>query len=141
MPNAMFAAGLAGLADTTINWLTGVQRAAFVRGYAFNPGHTSVADVTGAGGVLAATHNLTGRSFVDGVADAEDLLFALVPAGPALSAIVIYQASGPAGGVDVAAAAQRLVAHVDQAPGLPVTPRDLPIAVMWDNGFRRVFVL
>lgn len=108
-----FANGRQGLGTGLIDLDTAVIRAALLRGYTYNAAHTFVSDVTGAGGTLVSTVNLSSVTFSDGVLDAADCTFSAVPAGAAVPAILLYQASAVTGGADVAATAQRLVAILD----------------------------
>jgi hypothetical protein len=45
------------------------------------------------------------------------------------------------GGADVAASAQRVIAFLDTASNLPVTPNGGDITVSWDNGSNKIFKL
>jgi hypothetical protein len=103
---------------------------ALVRGYTFNAAHMFVSDVTGAGGTLVQTSGaLTSKTVTNGVADAADVTFTAVAAGAAIPAIIVFQSSANTGGADVATTAQRLIAYIDTATGLPVTPNGQNITV------------
>lgn len=141
MGNALFDTGREGFLVGEINCASAVIKAALVRGYAFNPAHKFMADVIGAGGVIVASVQLAGITTAAGVLDATDATFAGVPNGAQIADLVLYQASAPAGGADVVPGAQRLVAFIDSATGLPVTPNGGDIAVGWDNGPNRIFKL
>lgn len=109
-----FANGRHGLGTGLIDLDTAVLKAALIRDYTYNAAHTFVSDLTGAGGVLVATSaGLGGVSFADGVLDANDVTFSAVAAGNAITGILLFQASAVAGGADVAASSQRLVAIID----------------------------
>ena len=54
--------------------------------------------------------------------------------GVSVEALVIYQDSG-------VSATSRLIAYIDTATGLPVTPNGGNITVTWDNGANRIFKL
>ena len=41
----------------------------------------------------------------------------------------------------MAAAAQRVIAFIDTATGLPVTPNGGDITITWDNGANKIFKL
>jgi hypothetical protein len=140
--SALWDPGREGFLDGTIDWDTAVIKCALVRGYSFNATHRFVNEVTGAGGTLVATSAaLTFKTVTNGVADAQDVTFASVPAGAAIPAIIIFQSSAVTGGSDVAATAQRLIAYIDTATGLPVTPNGQNITVAWDSGSNRIFRL
>lgn len=145
MASMLFNPGREGFLSGEIVWkaTTGsTVKAALVRGYTFDATHKFVSDVTGAGGTLVATSAaLASLTNIDGVADAEDVTFTSVTAGAAIPAIVLFQSSAVTGGADVASSAQRLIAYIDTATGLPVTPNGQNITVAWDNGSNRIFKL
>lgn len=144
MASALWNPGREGFLSGEIVWKSGgaTIKAALVRGYTFVSSHKFVSDVTAAGGTLVATSGaLTGLTNTDGVADAADVTFTSVAAGAAIPAVVLFQASAVAGGADVDPTLQRLIAYVDTATGLPVTPNGQNINVTWDNGSNRIFKL
>jgi hypothetical protein len=144
--NALWDPGREGFLLAEIAWGTGggapTIKAALVRGYTFSAAHKFVSDVTGAGGTLVATSGaLASKTGTSGVADAADVTFTAVPSGAAITSLIVFQASAVGGGADVAATAQRLIAFIDTATGLPVTPNGGDIAVSWDGGANRIFRL
>lgn len=140
--SALFGPGRQGFLDGSINWsATPVVKAVLCRGYTFNSGHQFVSEVVSAGGTLWTGPVALTKSSALGVADASDVVFTSVTAGAAYSAVIIYMASLVTGGADVAQSAQRLIAHIDTATGLPVTPNGQNITVAWDNGASKIFVL
>lgn len=142
MANALFDPGREGFLVGEIDWDTAVIKAALVRGYTFSAAHKFVSDVTGAGGTLVATSAAIGsKTATNGVADGADLTWTAVPLGAAIPAVVIFQSSAVGGGADVAATAQRLIAYIDTATALPVTPNGGDVSVAWDNGANRIFKL
>lgn len=76
---------------------------------------------------------LTGQTAVDGVADATDLTFSNVT-GATVEALVIYKHTG-------SEATSQLIAYIDTATGLPVTPGGGDIVILWDNGTNKIFKL
>lgn len=142
MANAMFDPGREGFLAGEIDWDTAVFKAALVRGYTYSAAHKFVSEVTGAGGTLVATSAaLASKTVTNGVADAADVTWSAVASGAAIPAIIIFQSSAVTGGADVAATAQRLVAYIDSATGLPVTPNGGDITSAWDNGTNKIFKL
>jgi hypothetical protein len=140
--NALFDPGREGFLDGSVDWDTAVMKAALVRSYTFSAAHKFVSDVTGAGGTLVQTSSaLASKTVTAGVADADDVTFSLVTAGAAIPALIIFQSSAVTGGADVASSAQRLVAFIDTATGLPVTPTGVDIVVGWSSGGNRIFKL
>ena len=142
MASALWDPGREGFLDGSIDWDTAVIKCALVRGYTFSASHKFVSDVTGAGGTLVATSAaLTSKTVTSGVAYAADVTFASVVSGAAIPALIIFQSSAVTGGADVAATAQRLIAYIDTATGLPVTPNGQNITVAFDSGANRIFKL
>lgn len=142
MASSLFDPGREGFLNGEIDYDTAVIKVALVRGYTYDASHKWVSDVTGAGGTLVATSAaLSSKTVAAGVADAADVVFTAVPSGAAIPAMIVFQSSAVAGGADVAATAQRLIAYIDTATGLPVTPNGQNINVTWDNGSNRIFKL
>lgn len=140
MTNQLWDAGREGFLDGTIDWDTATIKVSLVRGYTFTAAHKFVSDLT-ATGTLVATATLASKTVAAGVADAADVTFTAVPTGTACSALAIYQTSAATGGADLAATAQRLIAFIDVATGLPVTPNGGDVQILFDNGVNRVFRL
>lgn len=70
-----------------------------------------------------------------GICDANDITFTAVPAGAACQYIVIFRDDGSAD------SSSPLVAFIDTATGIPVTPNGADINVAWDNGGNKIFKL
>lgn len=144
MASVLYDNGRQGFLDGSIVWKSGgsVLKCALVRGYTFSAAHQFYSDVTGAGGTLTADSPAMAPAAVGaGVADAADVTFTAVTAGAPYTAIIVFQSSAVTGGVDVARTAQRLIAYIDTATGLPVTPNGQNITISWDNGANRIFKL
>lgn len=87
-----------------------------------------------AGGDRVATSgNFTTKTSTSGVADADDVVLSAV-SGAACGAIAVYKDTG-------SAATSNLLAYIDTATGLPVTPNGGNITVQWDNGANKIFKL
>jgi hypothetical protein len=91
-----------------------------------------LADVP-AGARVATSGNLTTKTVTGGVADAADVTLSSVT-GDESEALVVYQDSG-------VESTSRLIAYIDTATGLPVTPNGTDITITWDNGSERIFKL
>ena len=76
-----------------------------------------------AGARVAVSGNLASKTTTDGSADAADVTFSSVT-GDISEALVIYQNTGVEG-------TSRLIAFIDTATGLPVTPNGGDIQVQW----------
>lgn len=86
-----------------------------------------------AGARVAVSSALAGKSVTLGVADADDITWSSV-SGDVSEAIVIYQHTGTD-------ATSRLIAYIDSAVNLPVTPNGGDISVAWGNGANKIFKL
>lgn len=90
---------------------------------------------SGGGSVIGdAVVLVTGDPSAAGVCDADDIVFLLVPAGNPLEAVAIFKSTGDL-------ATSPLVAYIDYATGLPVTPNGANITVQWDSGANKIFKL
>lgn len=78
-----------------------------------------------AGERVATSGNLASKTTVDGVADAADVTFSSVT-GDQSEALVLYQDTG-------SASTSRLIAYIDSATGLPVTPNGGDVTISWDD--------
>lgn len=143
MANDTYASAREGFLLGEINWSTGVFKAYIVdlATYAPDLGVDKWVDDIPDAARVAVSPALTGKTATGGVADADDTTVASVPAGPAVEALVVAQTSAVGGGADVADTAQRLVAYVDTATGLPVVPNGGPMNITWDNGANKIFRL
>lgn len=83
--------------------------------------------------------NLAGKTKTLGVADANDITLAAVD-GEECEAIIIFKDGGD-GGVSQSGTNDILIAYIDTATGLPVTPNGGDITIQWDAGVNRIFKL
>lgn len=142
MANALYPTAREGFLTGVIDWDTAVIKAALVRGYTYNAAHTFVSDVTTAGGTLAVTSAaLTSKTTTGGTADAADVTYTAVTANASTHGVLVFQSSAAAGGADVAATAQRVIAWYDTGTNLPVTPNGGDVTVAWSNGTDKMFTL
>lgn len=77
--------------------------------------------------------NLTSKTKTAGVADADDVTL-LAVTGDQAESLVIYQHSGTE-------STSALIAFIDTATGLPVTPSGGDIQITWDGGSNKIFKL
>src|SRR5262245_15105254 len=98
-------------------------------GYTFSAAHDFFDDI--GANVVGTPQALSGKSFSGRVFDASDVTFTAV-SGSAVGALVIYKDSG-------SAATSPLIAYIDSATGLPVTPNGGDITITWDNGSNKIF--
>jgi len=82
---------------------------------------------------VATSSNMGTKTATLGVFDAADVTFTAVT-GDVSEALVIYKDSG-------VASTSPLIAYIDTATGLPVTPNGGDITVTWDSGANKIFKL
>jgi hypothetical protein len=137
MANALYDIGRQKFLEGAIAWGTGNIKAALVRSSTYTPNmatHDELTDVTSGGAVVATSANFASKTQTAGVADAADVTFTAVAAGAAIQYIVIYLDSGTP-------STSWLIALIDTATGLPVTPGGGDITITWDNGANKIFKL
>jgi ApbE superfamily uncharacterized protein (UPF0280 family) len=135
MSNALYDKGREGFLDADIDWSANDIKVTLVDNadYTVNLStHDNYDDVT-AGGRVATSSNLSGKTSTAGVADATDVTFTSVTGDPSES-LVIWQDTATE-------STSRLIAYIDTATGLPVTPNGGDIQVVWDSGANRIFKL
>ena len=82
---------------------------------------------------VATSNNLASKTTTAGVADAADVTLTSVT-GDESEALVIYQDTGAEG-------TSPLIAYIDTATGLPVTPNGSDVDITWDSGANKIFKL
>jgi len=135
MANQLYAKGREGFLDGSYNWMTNNIKAVLVDTGAYTPNLATdkfLSAIT-SGARVATSANLAGKTATDGVADANDVTFTSV-SGPSSELLVLVQDTG----TDTTS---RLIAYIDSATGLPVTPNGGDISVAWDNGTNKIFRL
>lgn len=135
MANALYDKGREGFLDGSIDWDTDDIRVILVdtADYTVNLAtHDNLDDIPAAARV-ATSGSLTGKSVTNGVADADDVVLSSV-SGDQCEALVIYKHTGTE-------STSRLIAYIDSATGLPVTPNGGDITIQWDNGANKIFKL
>ena len=135
MANALYDKGRQGFLEGSIDWDTDTIKVVLIdtADYTVNLAtHQYLSDIPAAARVATSTA-LSGKTVTNGVADADDLTLSAVSGDPS-EALVIYQDTGTEG-------TSRLIAYIDTATGLPVTPNGGDINVAWDNGSNKIFKL
>lgn len=94
--------------------------------------HEFLSDIP-SGARVATSDNLSNKTSTSGIADADNVTFTAVTGDPS-EAIVIYKDT-------TNAATSDLIAYIDTATGLPVTPNGGDITITWDNGTNKIFKL
>jgi len=103
--------------------------------------HQFLSDVAGGsrkgnngGATDADAPTLGTKTVVAGVADAADVTLTAVTTGGTYEYILIYKSTGTE-------STSPLIALIDTATGLPVTPNGADITIQWDNGANKIFKL
>lgn len=84
--------------------------------------------------ILARSATVTGKGVTDGVATADNGTWSSVGGTDDGAYIVVYEDTG-------SDATSRLLAYVDTAVGLPITPNGGDIQIAWDVGPNKIFHL
>ena len=118
-----------------INWTVDTIKAILVDTGAYTvdlTNHEILSSIAG-GAIIGTAQTLASKTNTNGVADAADVTFTSV-SGASVEAIVLYKDTG-------SSATSPLIAYIDTATGLPVTPNGSDIVVQWDNGANKIFKL
>ncbi len=113
--------------EAQINWMTDTVKVLLVSTSAYTPQtavHQYLADIP-VSARIAGPVTLTAKATTGGAADAADCTFTSV-SGATINAIVIYKDTGTE-------ATSPLIAYIDTATGLPITPNGGDIIVTWDE--------
>ena len=135
MANELYDKGREGFLDGSIDWDTDDIRCILVdvADYTVDlAAHDNLDDIP-SGARVATSDALTGKTVVAGVADADDVTFSAVTGDPS-EALVIYKHTGTE-------STSRLIAYIDDATGLPVTPNGGDITIQWDSAASKIFKL
>lgn len=138
--NALYDIGRQGFLDATIDWDTAVIKMVLVDSGTYTVNLSTHQFMSSVSGIVATSAALASKTTTAGVADAADVTYTAVT-GASAEALLIYQSSAVTGGSDVASSAQRVIAYIDTATGLPVTPNGGDITVTFDSGTNRIFKL
>jgi len=135
MANELYDKGREGFLDGSIDWDTDDIRCILVdiADYTVDlAAHDNLDDIP-APARVATSGALTGKTVAAGVADAADVTFSAVT-GDQSEALVIYKHTGTE-------STSRLIAYIDDATGLPVTPNGGDITIQWDSAASKIFKL
>lgn len=135
MANQLYGKGRQKFLEGSIHWLTDNIKAVLVdtATYAVSIDVDEFLSAIPAGERVSISGNMDGKSSTLGVADANDTLFTAV-SGDQSEAVVIFKDTGDP-------ATSPLIAYIDTATGLPVTPGGGDILVKWDDGANKIFKL
>jgi hypothetical protein len=133
--SGLYDKGREGFLDGSINWASDNIKAVLVDAGAYTASlgsNQNLSDIS-SGARIATSGNLTSKTVTGGVADAADVTFSAV-SGVTAEAVVLYKDTG-------SASTSRLIAYIDTASGLPVTPNGGDIVVTWSNAANKIFKL
>lgn len=130
--NTLYNKGRELFLSADIDWLVDTIKVALIDTgtYTYSAAHDYYNDVSG---VVGTPQTLGTKTATDGVADAADVVFTAV-SGSSVEALIIYKDTG-------VSSTSPLIAYIDSATGLPVTPTGADITITWDNGANKIFKL
>jgi hypothetical protein len=139
MTNALYGKGRELFLNGDIDWANDTIKVVLVdkdasTGYTVSIDADDFLSDIPAGCRIATSAALDAKSSTLGVADGGDVTFSTVAAGDPCDVIVIYKDTGDA-------ATSPLIAYIDTATGLPVTPNGGDIIIQWDSGTNKIFKL
>lgn len=135
MANALYDKGRQKFLEGGIAYLTDNIKAVLVDAadYTVNlASHEFLSDIPAIARV-STSGNLTTKTSTAGVADADDVTLTSVTGDPS-EVVVLYKDTGTA-------TTSALIAYIDTATGLAVTPGGGNINIAWDNGANKIFKL
>jgi hypothetical protein len=131
MANAVYPLAKQSFLSGAINLTSDTIKIALVRGYTYSSAHQFLSSVAT---VVGTAQTLTTKTVTTGIFDADNPTYTAVTAGTACESLVIYKDTG-------SSATSNLIAYIDTATGLPVTPNGGDITVAFDNGANKIFAL
>ena len=137
MANALYGLGRQGLLEGTIPWVSANFRAVSYdeSDDALNIDTDDNLDDILAGAREFETPNFASKTATDGIADAADLAPAFTSAaGDAFDSITIFEETGTE-------STSQLLANIDTATGLPLTPDGGNIDITWSGGSNKIFTI
>jgi hypothetical protein len=135
MANTLFDKGRERFATAALSWTADTIKVILVDTAAYTANFTThefKSDISGSA-IIAGPITLASKTATGGACDAADATFTSV-SGASIEAIIIYKDTGTD-------ATSPLIAYIDTATGLPITPNGGDIIVTWDNGPNRIFKL
>jgi hypothetical protein len=135
MANALYDAGREGFLDGSIDWDTNTIKCVLIdtADYTVNLSTHDNLDDVAAGSRVGTPQTLGSKTVTAGVADAADVTFTAVTGDPC-EAIIIWKDTG-------VESTSRLIAYIDTATGLAVTPNGGDITIAWSSGANKIFKL
>lgn len=135
MTNALYSKGREAFLNGGINWVSDDIRIILIDSASYTVNlatHNWLSDVA-APARIAVSGSLSAKTSTAGVANAAAVTFTAVT-GAQSEALIIYKHTGTE-------STSNLIAYIDTATGLPVTPSGGNITVTWDSGVNKIFRL
>jgi len=133
MANALYNKGRNAFLTGEIDWLSDTIRAALVS-TSYSPDlATDEYWIEVSSYVVGSPVILNGKAAVDGIADANPIVYSAV-SGSQIGSIVLYKDTGNS-------TTSRLIAFIDNGVGFPITPNGGNIGITWDTGANKIFRL
>ena len=133
MSNALYDLARESFLKGEISWSADNIKVVLVDAAVYTPNLETDQYLTDIASVVSTSGNLASKTTALGVADAADVTFSSV-AGAISEFLVIYQDTGTP-------STSRLIARIDSAVGIPVTPNGGDVAIIWDSGTNKIFKL
>jgi hypothetical protein len=135
MANALYDFGRAAFLDGGIPWSSVAIKLVLVdtAAYTVNLATDQYLAIIPGGAIIATSGAFTGKTSTAGVADADDVTVTAVTGATVEALVIYYDTTNPA--------TSPLIAYIDTATGLPVTPNGGDITVSWDSGANKIFKL
>lgn len=136
MANALYDKARQRFLEGQLNWRDDEIRAILVDtgSYTVNlTSHEFLSDIGSSSRVASLDQAFQNKTTDGGAADADDIRFTAVT-GASIEAIVLYKKGSSDSN-------SPLIAYIDTATGLPITPNGGDIIVTWDNGANKIFKL
>ena len=135
MANTLYSSGREKFARGNLDWVNAPIKAILVDTGTYTPNFTTDdnRNKIPLGAIIAGPVGLTDKSANGGACDANDIRFEKV-SGVSIEGIVLYHDTGDA-------MTDTLIAYIDTATGLPITPNGGDIIVNWDDGANKIFRL
>lgn len=133
MANTLYDLARQRFLEGQFNWLSDTIKIYLVDSgsYTVNTAtHQYLSDISSSARI-AGPVTLTAKTTTGGAADGADVTFTAV-SGASIEAIVIVSDTGTE-------STSPLIAYIDTATGLPITPNGGDIIVTWDNGTNKIF--
>lgn len=137
MANTLYDKGRQRFLEGQFNWLSDTIKCLLIDTGSYTPNfgvHEFLTDIPSSARIGTTSGvTLTSKDTAGGAADAADITFSSVT-GASIEALVLYRDTGTEG-------TSPLIAYIDTATGLPITPNGGDIIVTWDNGPNKIFKL